>query len=252
MSDPVRLTKATIKETNVSDNSTTSATQQKQTQTGISSAKDSFQVKQDSSLFTMNTNTGEVKFGDGVSGSRPPTGNSAPLLYQAKSEISGYLKGEAKTDFRGMKQYLLQAQNQQIDNQMKEAKERFGTAMNQANTEMATGIAGGLVSIGSAVDNLKHAALEAKSEVSQNPALELRYKNFTSLLHDFESASNQSQSKKMQQHANLADSQVKHLENEADKDSDFAKSSKAHKDHIRDAILDFIRKLQEIDPDILK
>lgn len=250
MSDPIRLPKTTIKETLSSNNSTTAA-EQKQTQTGIASAKDSFQAKQEGSLFTANTTTGEVKFGDGLQGSRPPIGNSAQLLYKAKTEISGYLKGEAKSDFGGIKQYLLQAQNQQIDNQMKEAGEKAQAAMNQANAEMVTGIAGGLVSIGSAVGNLKNVASEAKTAFANNPALEARYNHFTSALNDLEVTA-KGQSKKMQQQANLQDAHTKHLENSANKDSDFAKSSKAHSDQMRDAILDFIRKLHDIDPQILK
>jgi hypothetical protein len=215
MSD-ARITKlpaTTIKETISSENSATSV--QKQTQTGIASAKDSFQIKQESSLFTVNQNTGEVKFGDGVSGKRPPSGSSTELLYQSKSEISNYFKGEAKT-FDGMKEYLLQTQHQQI---------------------------------GSALNNLKHVASEVKSNVENNPALEARYKHFTSAIRDFEINTN-SQSKKMQQHANEQDAATKRMENSADKDSDFVKESNAHRDHIRDAVLDFIRKLHDIDPKI--
>lgn len=252
MSDTTRITKfpaATIKEAVTSENSAASAAEQHQTQSGIASAKDSFQTKQESSLFTLNTNTGEVKFGDGLSGKRPPTGTSTALLYQSKAEISNYLKGEGKSDFRGMQEYLLQAQNQQIDTQMKEAREKAETAMNQATTGMITGIAGGLVSIGSAVDSLKHAASDAKTNLANNPALEARYKHFTFALNDLEVASG-SQSKKMQQKANLADSQVKRLENEAQKDTDSTADSKAHRDRIRDAVLDFLQKLHDIDPKI--
>jgi hypothetical protein len=244
MTDSIRLNKTTIKETIASNNSTTPTAEEKQMQTGIASAKDSFESRQDSSLFTLNRNTGEVKFGDGVQGSRPPAGNSAQLLYQAKSEISGYLKGEGKPAL-AMKQYLLGAQNQQIDQGLKEAGEKAETAMNQANTEMATGILQGVVSFGSAINNLRHAASEAKNEASNNPALEARYNHFTSALNDLEITS-RSSSKKLQENANQQDMQTKKLENQAQKDDDFAKASKSHRDHIRDAILDFLRKLDEI------
>jgi hypothetical protein len=249
MTDPIRLTKATIKETITSDDSTKPAAEQKQTQSGIGSTTDSFEVKQDSSLFTLSRDTGEVKFGDGLSGKRPPEGTSAAMLYQSKAEISGYLKGEAKSQLLATKNYLLDAQNKQIDNQMKEAGEKAQTAMNQANTEMSTGIVGGLVTIGSAINNLKYAAAEAKSNLANNPALEARYKHFTSTLNELEVAV-KPQSKSLQQKANQADAETKRLENQAQKDSDFAKESSAHRDRIRDAVLDFIRKLGEIDPKI--
>jgi hypothetical protein len=219
MSDTTRITKlpaATIKEANISENSATPAAEQKQTQTGIASAKDSFQVKQESSLFTVNQNTGEVKFGDGLAGKRPPTGASTALLYQSKSEISNYLKAEAKTDFGGMKEYLLQAQNQQIN---------------------------------SAIHNLKNVALDSKNSLANNPALESRYKHFTSALNELDLAA-KSQSKAAQQKANQQDLQTKRSENSASKDEDFAKKSQAHRDHIRDAVLDFLRKLHEMDPKI--
>jgi hypothetical protein len=246
MTDSIRLNKTTIKETIASNNSTTPAAEEKQTQTGIASAKDSCQSKQDSSLFTLNRNTGEVKFGDGVQGSRPPAGNSAQLLYQTKSEISGYLKGDAKP-LLAMKEYLLGEQNKQIDQGLKEAGEKADAAMNQANTEMAMGILQGAVSFGSAINNLRHAASEAKNEASNSPAFEIRYKHFTSALNDLEVAS-RSSSKKLEQQANLQDAQTKRLENQAQKDEDFAKESKSHRDHIRDAILDFLRKLNDFNP----
>jgi hypothetical protein len=245
MTDSIRLNKTTIKETITSENSTKPAAQQTQTQTGIASAKDSFQAKQDNSLFTLNRDTGELKFGDGVSGSRPPIGNSAQLLYHAKSEISGYLKGDANTNFPAMKNYLLGAQNQQIDAQLKEAGEKAQIAMNQANTGMATGIVGGLITIGTAVNNLRDAASQAKSEASNNPALEARYNHFASALNDL-AVETQSESKKLQQKANQQDVQTKKVENQEQKDDDWAKESKSHSDNIRDAILDFLRKLDDI------
>jgi len=251
MTDPIRLPKTTIKETLASNSSP--AVDQKQTQTGIASAKDSFQVKQESSLFTANPTTGEVKFGDGVQGKRPPEGTSAALLYQSKSEISSYLKGESKT-FLKTKDYMLGEQNKQIDQRMKEAGEKADATMNQATTGLVTGIVQGGISIGTAVKNLKYAALEAKNEVgsSNNPAIEYRFKHFNSALKDLEMGMNPSQSKKLQMDANLQDAETKRLENSADKDSDFAGESKAHADRFRDAILDFLRKLHDIDPQILK
>jgi hypothetical protein len=123
MIDATRLTKlpsSTALNQVAAETKATSAAEQKTIQKGIASAADSFQVKQESSLFTANPDTGEVKFGDGVSGKRPPVGNSAALLQQSKSEISSYLKGDGKTEFLGMKEYLINAQNEQIDKQMNE------------------------------------------------------------------------------------------------------------------------------------
>lgn len=269
MTDPTRLTNlpssTSIKQMITPDSATTPAAEQKSVQTGIASTKDSFEVKQQSSLFTANPNTGEVKFGDGLSGKTPPIGTqniasnrSAVLLRKTKSEISSFLKGEGGTAaksterFGSMKQYLLQAQNQQIDKGMKEAGEKADIAMSAATTGMIIGVAQGLISIGSAVDNLKHTASEAKSDLRPmtNPALESRYQRFTSLLDDLEIASNRPDSKAFQQQANKTQLEVSRLDQAAEQADEVVKNSTSQRDRIRDAVLDFLNKMKDIDPHI--
>jgi hypothetical protein len=253
MTDATRLTKlpssTTIKEM-AAETTATPAAEQKTIQTGIASRTDSFQVKQESSLFTANPNTGQVRFGDGVAGKRPPAGNSAALLQQSKSEISSYLKGDGKTGFLAMKEYLIKNQNEQIDKQMNEAREKADMAMNQATTGLVTGVIGGAISIGSAVDNLKHVASEAKSDLAHNPALEVRYKHFNALLNDLHTAIKLPESKVLQKRANLAQIEISKQEQAEQKADDATKASKGHRDNIRDAILDFLDKLHDIDPKI--
>ncbi len=253
MTDATRLTKlpsSTTLNQVAAETNATPAAEKKTIQMGIATRTDSYQVKQESSLFAANLNTGEVRFGDGVSGKRPPTGNSAALLQQSKSEISSYLKGDGRTGFLAMKEYLINAQNQQIDKQMKEAGEKADTAMNQATTGLVTGVISGAISIGSAVDNLKHVASEVKSDLAHNPPLEVRYKRFNALLNDLHTATNLPESKDLQKRANLTQIETSKQEQEAQKADEEAKASKGHKDNVRDAILKFLDTLHGIDPKI--
>ncbi len=216
------------------------APEQQKIQAGIASAKDSFEAKQTDSLFTANPNTGELNFGDGLSGKTPPIGNQnitatyrhGALIKETKAEISSYLKGEGGTassklaePFRGMKEYLnLSVQNEKIDSQMQEAKEKADTAMGQATTEMVTGSAAGLNQIGAAVAGLKDIASQARSDLRQidSPAIESRYQRFTSLLNDLEKASDKTQKEiyKQEQEANKAATA------ESENDSDTSASGK--------------------------
>jgi hypothetical protein len=58
-------------------------------------------------------------------------------------------------------------------------------------------------------------------------------------------------SKAIQKQANSKDAVNKFLENQASKDEDSAKGSASHSDRMRDAVLDFLRKLAEINPKVI-
>ena len=235
--DPSRLTNlpssATIKQTSTSDDSAPSAAEQKKVQPGIASVKDSFESKQQNSIFTANPNTGEVNFGDGLSGKRPPIGGenvsssynrTQHLLDGTKAEISSFLKGHGGTassevaepfgslmeymklvqkeakedrtmrqDFKESSMLAKEAQinvsNNQIDQQMKEAREKADILMHAANTQMTAGVVGGVLSIGSAAAGIKQMAAIARSEISEKSTeIEDRYKRFNSLVSDLEKA----------------------------------------------------------------
>ena len=123
---------------------------------------------------------------------------------------------------------------------MQEAKEKADLARQQATTGLVTGIIGGAVTISSAMSELKSFAETTRNEIIQKTGgiadvqLESRFQRLSSVLH---------------QHANDTDLQTKRLENEAANDSDFAKDSQEHTARMRDAILDFLRKLSEISPE---
>ena len=267
MDDSFRLTKlpssTTIKQSTTTETPATPAPEQQKIQAGIASTKDSFEAKQKDSLFTANPNTGELNFGDGLSGKTPPIGNQnitatyryGGLIKETKAEISSYLKGEGGTassklaePFRGMKEYLnLSVQNEKIDSQMQEAKEKAEIAMDQATTELVSGSVSGSVQIGAAVAGLKDIASQARNDLRHNnsPAIESRYQRFTSLLNDLEKASDRTQKEiyKQEQEINKAATA------EDKNDSDTSASGK-HRDRIRDAIKDFLSKMRDIDPKI--
>ena len=198
-----------------------------------------------------------------MSGKTPPIGNQninatyryGGLIKETKAEISSYLKGEGGTassklaePFRGMKEYLnMSVQNEKIDSQMQEAKEKADTAMEQATTQLVSGSVSSAIQIGAAVASLKDIASQARNDLAQNnsPAIESRYHRFTSLLNDFGKDSDRIQEAiyKQEQEINKAATA------EAKNDSDTSASG-SHRDRIRDAILDFISKMRDIDPQI--
>ena len=185
MDDSFRLTRlpssTTIKQLTTTEAPPTPARSSRKYKRESLLQKIPFEAKQTNPLFTANPNTGELNFGDGLSGKTPPIGNQninatyryGGLIKETKTEISSYLKGEGGTassklnePFRGMKEYLnLSVQNEKIDSQMQEAKEKANTAMEQATTQMVSGSVTGLIQIGAAVAGLKDIASQAKSDL---------------------------------------------------------------------------------------
>ena len=229
-----------IQETNTSDDSSTPVQEQKITKSGITAAEDSIETPNVNSVFSTDPIAGQVNFGDGVQGNEPPKNESdiqatyasglgeagnvglADLLEESKIRIHSYLNGQS------------------IDDQMQEAKEKADLARQQATIGLVTGIIAGAVTISSAMSELNSFAETTRNEIIQKTGgiadvqLESRFQRLSSVLH---------------QHANDTELQTKRLENEAANDSDFAKDSQEHTARMRDAILDFLRKLSEISPE---
>jgi hypothetical protein len=267
---------ATIKEITTQDTSTTPPPEQSKVQTGIASVKDSFDASPAGSLYSANPNTGGLTFGNGIAGKTPPTSQNIDatyryqgLLQQTKSEITDFLKGgTAQAEpFKAISSYLQDAQkearedkkfqltsrelsllgaaskinldNQKIDEQMKEAGEKADAAMDAATTQLVTATISAAVQVGGV-------ASQAKSELAHlnDPAIESRYQQFQSLLNDLQKAVNPASEKK----SDLMEKEIQKQEQAANaaKEDSSESSSAAHRDRIRDAILDFIRKMSEI------
>jgi hypothetical protein len=194
------------------------------TQSGIGSTQDSIELAKADSVFTADPLAGEVSFGDGVLGSKLPEGG-AEIQNTYATGVGGTGNSElSQQEYNSLmdqsKTAIFNYLNGSIDNMLQVAQQRSDAIVQQTNMALKFGVVIGDFSISTAFSELRSYAEITKSELSQQVSsntdqLEERYQQLKAL---------------------------------ADEQQATREASQPHLNSVRDAILDFLKRLMESRP----